>query len=491
MGWRIRLRQLPLRTKVVVTLVGAGFTLLGVTTYLSFGYWQREVIATSEQQALLAASSVRAGLESAMTSGRREQARRNLTKLAATAPITAARVYGTRGTIVLSANPNEEGTRRPGVWIPAAGELPSDGLARPSADQTAVRAFLPVSIPQPAVLEVEFSVEPLKRAMERGARLGMLLVVGSLFALAAILFSMIEREVVGPIQRMAGLLGQLGDAGGGELRRIESSVAELIERGQTAEGLAEAQRRQLAAQAGLAEVGELAAEMAHEFKRPLASIRSALGLLEQEYVLEENAQRLLGAVNEQMERLTETMQDLFGLARPVGLETEPVDLRDVLDSALAQLAAHPAAQSVHVEREYDAAAEPVQGDAHRLEQAMLNLMLNAVEAMSAGGTLGVRTRMIDGPRVEVEISDTGSGIPASEVEKVLRPFYSTKPLGTGLGLPLVARVVAAHDGQLKIRSQPGAGTTVLVRFPVPRPRGSEGEEASWQTRGSSSSMTTS
>ena len=167
-----------------------------------------------------------------------------------------------------------------------------------------------------SILEVDFSLEPLASAMDRFARLGLLLLVGSVAAVIVIVSTMLEREVVTPIQRMAGML-QEGDAPAGaaagrspDLRRIERSVENLVRRER------ETQRR-LDDQAGLARVGEMAAEMAHEFKRPLASVRSAVSLLEQEYELGPEAQSLLGAVDGQLAKLTETMQDLFALARPV------------------------------------------------------------------------------------------------------------------------------------------------------------------------------
>jgi two-component system sensor histidine kinase AtoS len=100
-----------------------------------------------------------------------------------------------------------------------------------------------------------------------------------------------------------------------------------------------------------------------------------------------------------------------------------------------------------------------------LRQAFLNILANAVEAMPGGGHLYLATRR-DGNTVVVSITDTGPGLEPAEVERVLSPFYSTKPLGTGLGLPLVARIVSAHRGGLAFESRPGKGTTVRISLPV-------------------------
>jgi signal transduction histidine kinase len=302
--------------------------------------------------------------------------------------------------------------------------------------------------------------------MDRAARLGLMLLVGSLAAVIFIVATMLEREVVTPIERVAGILEVEGGPGRGrgDLAQLEASVSHLVRKERAASVRAAEQEARLATQAGFAQVGEMAAEMAHEFKRPLASIRSAVSLLEQEYELNDQAQSLLAAVDGQLGKLTETMQDLFALAKPVEMETERVDVPDTVDSALSQLTGLTDMRGRRVERQYDPATPPVNGDRHRIEQAVLNVMLNAMEAMDKGGLVVVSVKPA-GDGVALEFRDTGPGIPESEIEKVILPFYSTKPAGTGLGLPLVARVVAAHRGELDIQSEPGVGTTVRIVLP--------------------------
>jgi signal transduction histidine kinase len=464
-NWKVRVQAYPLRAKVLITLVGAGLALLGISTHLSFRYWKAEAVAAAEQQALLAAASARTAVEAGLQAGRSDQARRALRRLHAQAPITAARVYTADGSIIISAENGEEGRRPDRMWLPSARDLPVDGLVRIEPDAGLVRAFMPVPVPPAALLEIEYSLGPLREAMDRGARLGLGLLIGSVFALAAILFTMLEREVVAPLTRMSDLLDPGTANRSNELNRIEAGVTELLEKEQAVEGLAAESQRRLAEQAGFAQVGEMAAEMAHEFKRPLASIQSAIQLLSQEYVLEERGQKLLGAVEDQLGHLTETMRDLFALAKPVGLDSEPMDMAEVLDRSLMQIAGHPAATGLSVRREYGDQAVTVAGDPKRLEQVVLNLMLNAAESMTGAGELTLRCG-ISNDTAWFEVGDTGVGIPETEVEKVLLPFYSTKPAGTGLGLPLVARIVAAHHGRISIDSEVGRGTRVRVELPT-------------------------
>lgn len=466
MGWIRRLREQPLRTKLIITAVGAAVLVLGIASSLTFRYWREESVAAAEQQALLAAASVRSSVESAISAGQPDRARSALRELVELESITGARVYGSDGAILVSSQRSEEGERPPGVWLPSPRDLPSGGTARATDSGDEVKAFLPLRAGGAGILEVDFSLAPLEAAMDRAARLGLLLLIGSLAAVTLIVATMLEREVVTPIERVVDILGPTGRRRTDELVGLRESVADLVRNKRE-------QEQRLASQAGFAEVGEMAAEMAHEFKRPLASIRSAVSLLEQEYELNDQAQSLLDAVDGQLGKLTETMQDLFALAKPVELESDQVDLRDAVDDALAHLAGLVDTSAVSIERVYDPDLPFIFGDQHRLEQAALNVMLNALEAMEEEGSLRIRLAG-NADAVVAEFTDTGPGIPREEVEKVVLPFYSTKPAGTGLGLPLVARVVAAHGGKLDIRSEPGQGTTVRMVLPTRTQPESEG-----------------
>lgn len=460
MGWIRRLRNQPLRTKLIITAVGTAVVVFGVASTLTFRYWRAESEAAAEQQALLAAASVRSSVELAITAGQPGRARSSLRELVERESITGARVYGSDGAVLVSTTRAEEGFRPTGVWLPSPRDLPETGTARLAASGAEVNAFLPLRAGGAGILEVDFSLAPLRETMDRAARLGLLLMIGSLAAVILIVATMLEREVVTPIDRVVEILGPDSRRKTDQLGALEESVADLVRKEREHE-------ERLASQAGFAEVGEMAAEMAHEFKRPLASIRSAVSLLEQEYELNDQAQSLLDAVDGQLGKLTETMQDLFALAKPVELESDRVDVRDAVDEALGQLAGLMDTSPYAIERSYEEGLPPIGGDQRRLEQAALNVMLNALESMEDGGTLRIGLGTEDGS-VVVEFTDTGPGIPDDEVEKVIRPFYSTKPAGTGLGLPLVARVVAAHAGELTIQSEPGQGTTVRMIFPARR-----------------------
>jgi signal transduction histidine kinase len=458
-----RLRALPLRGKVLLTVLGAVVAALGASTFLSFRYWQSETTATAVRQASLAAASTRATVESALRDGRPEPARHALVGLIEDGTIEAARVYGPNRVIELSADRFEEGDRASPIFLPDPSEIPREGFVNEDAAGESVHAFVPIEIPEPAVLEVELSVAAIRAAMDRGARLGFGLMAVSLVAVSVIVVTMFEREVVAPLHRIDVLLRDgpgptSGATGRDELQSLAESVSLLLEKEQEAEALA-------ADREGLARVGELAAEMAHEFKRPLTSVRAAVDVLQQEYTLPEEGRTLVDALDEQLERLHETMQDLFSIATPTTPSATAVDVAETLDEALAETSGLPPFEGVSIERAYEDVEARVLGDGRRLRQAFINILVNAAEAMPGGGRLTVDVDVGD-DGVEISVTDSGIGLEPEEIERVLKPFYSTKPLGTGLGLPLVARAVSAHRGGLAIESLPGRGTTVRVSLPV-------------------------
>lgn len=457
-----RLGALPLRGKLLLTVLGAAVAALGASTFFSFRYWRSETLVAAEQQALLAAGSTRATVESELRLDRPDAARRTLVRLREDGAIGSARVYGEGRVILLSADRFEEGDRATAIWIPHASELPRGGLVNTDGEGESVRAFVPMAIPEPAVLEVEFPTAATKAAMDRGARLGIGLMAVSLVAVSLIVVTMFEREVVAPLNRMDVLLrSENGSserrAGRGQIRELEQSVTLLLEKGQEAEARA-------ADQEALAQVGELATEMAHEFKRPLSSVRTAVEVLQQEYTLDEYGSVLIDAVEGQLDRLHETMQDLFSIAKPIVPGATVVDVAATLDEALSEIAGQASLERVEVRRSYAGKRAHVSGDARRLRQAFLNVLMNGAEAMSDGGLLVVDIDTT-GRCVEVSFTDSGHGLEPDEIERILKPFYSTKPAGTGLGLPLVARVVSAHRGGLAIESLPGRGTNVRITLP--------------------------
>ena len=215
----------------------------------------------------------------------------------------------------------------------------------------------------------------------------------------------------------------------------------------------------------LATIGELAAGAAHEIRNPLTSIKSSLQYLESR-CREENEKRLLGVALRETDRIDEILAALLSFSRPTELRKEPCDLVALLEESAALVAIQARAKGVDLRTSLPSAPVAVEADGSQLKQVFLNVFLNAVQAMEAGGTLTVEALRAGSGRPLVRITDTGPGIPEEALEKVFDPFFTTKKGGTGLGLSICYTIVKAHGGEIEVRSRLGEGTTVLVTLPA-------------------------
>lgn len=226
---------------------------------------------------------------------------------------------------------------------------------------------------------------------------------------------------------------------------------------------------ELSSKRQLAVVGELAAAIAHEVRNPLAVIVNAVAGLRRGSLRAEQRTTLLDIVDEEAARLNRLVGDLLRFARPFSVNRQAVSLAEL---ALRFQGTLSPAHEITVDAEPSPEVEHVWVDPNLFRLVFDNLISNACQAMRDGGRIQVRikrdTRALE-PTVRVEIEDRGHGMDAEVRKRALDPFYTTRPSGTGLGLPIVQRIVEAHGGWLGIESTEGIGTTVTVGVPVAKP----------------------
>ncbi len=301
--------------------------------------------------------------------------------------------------------------------------------------------------------------EPFSRAARQGA-----IIFATVLVLGVAMAMFLTRRMTGPLEQLAGTAESVAR---GELdRRVAEEGPDEIQRvGRAFNSMTASLRetlRKLSQQEAAAAVGEFAASLAHEVRNPLTSIRLDLERA-QERSDDEQAGVLVARALAEIERLESTVSGSLRVARSGNLELIPVDVRHPLENAAH--AAKPEFESRGAELELDGLPEMwVRGDAGALEQLILNLLRNAAEALPGGGRAWIHVDS-DPTHVWISVSDDGAGIPADIVDSVLEPFYSTKPEGTGLGLPIATRIARAHGGDLTIESGPEGGTTVRIVLP--------------------------
>ncbi len=226
----------------------------------------------------------------------------------------------------------------------------------------------------------------------------------------------------------------------------------------------------------LAELGTLASGMAHEIGTPMNVIQGRAEYLLQR-TTEEPIKKGLATIIAQVERITKIMNQLLTFARRRPIERKPMDLKktiaDCLDIVQERLKQH----RVEVETSYAEPLPLVHADPDQMSQVLLNLVLNAIQAMPEGGRLSLALEP-EGPGMKLSVADTGSGMPAETLNKIFDPFFTTKDVGagTGLGLTVVHGIVEDHGGAIHVYSVPGRGTTFTIHLPIHRESSQGGED---------------
>lgn len=216
----------------------------------------------------------------------------------------------------------------------------------------------------------------------------------------------------------------------------------------------------------LAELGTLAASMAHEIGTPMNVILGRAELLMQR-TEDESMKKGLEIIAAQVERITRLMNQLLTFARRGPPNFRPVDLRGVVRNCLDSLEERLSRHRIKVVSEHEEELPPIHGDSDLMTQVLLNLVLNAVQAMPEGGTLRVAAAREGEQHLRLTVGDTGQGIPPDVLPKIFEPFVTTKERGqgTGLGLTVVLGIVQEHGGSITVDSTPGQGTTFTLFLP--------------------------
>jgi two-component system, NtrC family, sensor histidine kinase HydH len=222
----------------------------------------------------------------------------------------------------------------------------------------------------------------------------------------------------------------------------------------------------------LSTMGTLAMNLAHEVRNPLNGAVLQLHLLDRDIgkllIDPETRGALLkrtGIVGAEIRRLNRLLTEFLDLARPRGIARVPVLLGPLVEEVLVLERDTAASCGVSIERDLDVDGCTAMGDREKLKQVVINLVVNALEAMKTGGTLVAKTARED-RQVVLTIEDTGAGIEAIHLSEVFEPFFTTKEAGTGLGLSIVRKIVDQHGGDVRIASQRGKGTRVTVVLPA-------------------------
>ncbi len=215
----------------------------------------------------------------------------------------------------------------------------------------------------------------------------------------------------------------------------------------------------------LSAVGQLSAGLAHELRNPLASLAGAAGLLQRTQTSEQRRGECAQIILKECERLNRLLSQFLDFARPRAPHYQAVDVQDVL-TAVVELAAHAVgAKGVHIRLSLPAQAALVECDPEQIKQALLNLLLNAIQASPDPGEIMVAAHR-ENDRIYIEVVDEGGGVDPDAMDKIFDPFYTTRPDGTGLGLSVVHQIVQQHGGLITAKCRSPRGSNFQMMLPV-------------------------
>jgi len=215
----------------------------------------------------------------------------------------------------------------------------------------------------------------------------------------------------------------------------------------------------------LSSLGELTAGVAHELRNPLAGIKINTQILSRKKDLPEMEKKLLNSTQEGIEKIQKIVDDMLHFAKPKPFHFKEEKINEVVEKSMAILQTKLKKENITTVFQAGQGLPRVRIDIHQVQQVLINLMLNAIQAMERGGTLTIRTFAEGEGGVGVEVRDTGVGIPRLHLKKIFDPFFTTKSEGTGLGLSISLKILENHGASIDVDSEDGKGSTFTIHFP--------------------------
>lgn len=292
------------------------------------------------------------------------------------------------------------------------------------------------------------------------------------FVLLSVLLVLVER----PLEELMQTIGRIrhGDLSSrvsfakrdddiGRLGRRFNEMVQQLE--QNRRELDELHKREMARAEHLATLGELAAGLAHEIRNPLAGIAGVVDVMGKELPAHSPSRAVLGDVQREVFHIQAILNDLLSYARPRPPDFHPADLNTTIEQAILLSRQQVLTKPIQIQFDPSPSLPKVSHDPALIQQVVLNLLLNGIQAISGSGQVRVALTR-DGEQVTIQVSDTGRGISAEALTKIFKPFFTTRSEGTGLGLSLAKGIVQSHGGTIEVSSTPGKGSQFKICLPI-------------------------
>jgi len=478
-------------TRVIILNILLVSVVIGAFTMFHIRREEEHLINSTRRSAWLLLSTVEKAIFNSMRVGNSFDVQNILEMVGRSHSLTNVRIFHPDGTILKSARPEEIGTRlrsfdltlyqnnrREGVFKVDGKEVL--GLVKPIVTNEQCFFCHGQGRKVVGVLNLNFSLEQMTDQIWESYQSFMLHMVVTIVILSSGISFLLLRFVKRPMEEMVEKMAQVekgdlsvrlepryADEMGSLIRSFNSMVDKLQ---QAREELEEVHSKQMQRADRLASVGEMATGLAHEIKNPLAGISGAISVLAQDFPEDDPRREVVDQILEQIARLNKTVTDLLYFGRPGKPELTWVDINGLIKETLFFISQHPEARNIHRVKELARDLPPALVDVKQIQQVLFNIIINAIQAMEDGGTLTVKTSVSpgrgDSRLIQIEIRDTGPGIPPEMLDRIFAPFHTTKNQGTGLGLPICKQLVEQHGGTIRVESEVGRGAAFIIELPV-------------------------
>ena len=480
-----------LTTRVIVITICLLVFGIGTFAYLTLQRQQKLLIDSARESSELLLNTIERSVFNSMRIGNTEDVQVILEMVGQNAKLVGVRIFHPHGVILKSAQPGEVGrlvderdfklfleNKREGVFtLDGHGEVL--GMVKPIYNDRQCNICHGTKSRIIGLLNVNYSLVETRKRIAELSKLFILSTVAIIGFLSLAISFVMLKFVKKPLSQVAKNMAKVeaGDLsvrmaahGKDEIGRLIVSFDSMVGRLDRAKKELETLHFQQMERADrLASVGEMAAGIAHEIKNPLTGIAAAITVMKDDFAPADGRISIINEVLEQISRLDKTVNDLLFFGKPTVAEPSCTDINSALKKILIFAAQHRGGKNIEKKLELQDDLPAVYVDPKQMQQVFLNLFLNAVQAMTQGGTLTVKSGLAtrDGlDMVQVQVIDTGQGIPPQILGKIFTPFFTTKAQGTGLGLAICHRLIEQQGGLLTVESEDGKGTTFTVELPA-------------------------
>jgi two-component system NtrC family sensor kinase len=492
--------------KLIVAVGGVALIIIGIFAYGILSAQQQQLISEVRRSANQLSETVKNSTRYDMLLNHRESVYRIITTIGKQEGIRKVRIFNKEGAIIFSTDPLDIGqmvdkraeacyachaANQPLERLPISErtrtfQLPGSGRIlgiinpiynEPSCWQSQCHAHDPAQKVL-GVLDISMSLDEVDRDLKSSQRRLFLFGIAAIAAVSLMIYLLVDRIVLRPVSDIVAATHKVT---AGDLQyKIELPKRDEI--GLLAQSfnamtqkLSEAQRQVYQSQK-LAAVGQLAAGVAHEINNPLTGVLSYSSFLLKRAADTPEFKEDLEVIVRETQRCRGIVKGLLDFARQSPPEKRPSDVNEIVERAIRIVQTQLDAHRVELRKDLGVGLPLIHADANQIQQVVVNLLLNANDAIGEGGgaiALATALKTHEGPAgpptpaVEIVVGDTGCGIPAANLPRIFDPFFSTKgPKGTGLGLAVAWGIIEKHNGRIEVESAPGQGTTFRIVLPI-------------------------